>query len=189
MVQKEKRCVRLCLLLTHSPSFRPSYGHPNLATFSQLQNIPLLEHIMGIGHCWSKRCETLLMSTDNLDVEIPFCLFGRPGLMGEKSWFCTSFAFTVKNKQLQPRIKRWAFWQQSLHSSNAYWWYSALRFQLASWTISFSFRGDLQPTPHIWHWPAKNNVNQTFKLGKFVKPKIPVYLAPSFLAVSYRVFF
>ena len=106
VVQKEKRCVRLCLLLTHSPSFRPSYGRPNLATFSQLQDIPLLEHIMGIGHCWSKRCETLLMSTDNLDVEIPFCLFGRQGLMGEKSWFCTSFALTVKSKQLQPRIKR-----------------------------------------------------------------------------------
>ena len=88
-------------------------------------------------------------------------LFGRRGLMGEKSWFCTSFAFTVKSKQLQPQIKRWAFWHQSLHSSNAYWWYLVLRFQLASWTISFSFRGDLQPTPHIWHWPARNNVHQT----------------------------
>ena len=62
VVQKEKRCVRLCLPLTHSPSFRPSYGRPNLATFSQLQNIPLLEHIMGIVGA-----KTLLMSTDRLD--------------------------------------------------------------------------------------------------------------------------
>ena len=41
VVQKEKRCVRLCLSLTHSPSFRPSYGQPNLDTFFTITQICL----------------------------------------------------------------------------------------------------------------------------------------------------
>ena len=114
--EKEKRCVRLYLPLTHSLSFRPSYCHPPTSpSFLKLLKILLLEHInherRGAKHVklysWAQTAWT----------EVPCCLFGRLGLSGRKM-FVLYNCIVGENKQLQQQIKRWAFWQR-LHS-NAY---------------------------------------------------------------------